>query len=474
MGKTTFCLSSLDGQIKAGALQKGAVARTWEGGAGIDDAPGIAAAIKEAVQKIQPAGKQVAMVLAHPRLSHHVVEIPPVKGWKLDQFLQRRATSLKAFEGEVTWSRQAALRTKNADARLMHLLPKPALDQWVRACEAAELQLVRVIPAAAVLASQLKQLPLEKDEVTLLAGETGISTTVVIGRRDGQPGLSRVFWSGWGLQLEATAVELTRTIGFAEQQSGLTVTSVWVFGPGAKERLPDLQRLLKIPVKLSPVEWTPFYWAEQAAKLPEKDDGNLISPELQQAPQRRRFLTATTIFLLLLLLLAIGAAGLLEMLRRGQLQSLETLKAEVTRQQARKADWDKRYAVLAHQKEIVRMVTQEKPPPVPGWFLGYLGDAMPDELVVTDLRVTRTNNLWAVHLAGAVQVTNNTPENVLAGYRVLTNALVSGPFHFEITRSALDERGPNAPRRTATVPATGAAAVVPETNHQFLLEGVMR
>ena len=472
MEKAPLCLSSLNGQLKGCALDQGAGERTWEGAVGTDDAPGIAAAIKEAAQKIRPAGKQVALVLTHPHLSHHLVGIPPVKGAKLDRFLQRQAASLKTFEGEAAWSIQTALNTKKADARLLHLLPKPALDQWVKACEAEQMQLVRVIPAVAVLRSQLRQLPLEKDEVALLAAETGLSTTVVIGRRDGQPGLGRVFWSGWGLQPEATVVELTRTIGYAEQQSGLTVTSIWLFGPGAKERLPALQRMLKLPMKLSPVEWTPFYWAEQAGKLPEKDDGNLISPEMRQAPQRRRLLTATTLLLLILLLAAAGMAGLLEALRRGQLQSLDRQKIQFTGQLLRKADWERRYADLAHKMEIVRIVTDEKPPPVPGWFLAYLGDVMPGELVVTDLHVTRTNNAWSVQMAGAVQTTNRTPESLSLGFRALTNGLATGPFHFEITRSVSGGGTDKPPPRAGTVPAKGASA--PETARHFLLEGVMR
>ena len=49
-----------------------------------------------------------------------------------------------------------------------------------------------------------------------------------------------------------------------------------------------MQAFMKVPVHISPVEYTPFYWTEQASRLPEKNDGNLVSLEVRQAPQRRR------------------------------------------------------------------------------------------------------------------------------------------------------------------------------------------
>ena len=127
-----------------------------------------------------------------------------------------------------------------------------------------------MLPTTAVLSTQLKQLPLKKDELTLLVAETGSTTTVVIGRSDGRVCLGRVLRSRSSQQLDALALDLTRTIRFAEQESGLVVSSVWLFGAGAQTHVPALQPLLHLPVKVSPVEWTPFYWAEQAAKLPEK------------------------------------------------------------------------------------------------------------------------------------------------------------------------------------------------------------
>ena len=62
-------------------------------------------------------------------------------------------------------------------------------------------------------------------------------------------------------------MDLTRTVGFVNQQSGLTVSSAWLFGAGAELEVTYLSSALKMPVRTSPVPASPFYWAEQALKL---------------------------------------------------------------------------------------------------------------------------------------------------------------------------------------------------------------
>ena len=132
--------------------------------------------------------------------------------------------------GEASWSCQAALPAKQHGTVLLHLCPKSLVDQLMQGCAASELRLVRILPTTAVLVNHLQSLPLQKDELALLAAETGNGTTVVIGRKDGRICLGRVLRSSWNSDLESVGVDLTRSIGFAEQQSGLTVNSViWLF-----------------------------------------------------------------------------------------------------------------------------------------------------------------------------------------------------------------------------------------------------
>ena len=234
-----------------------------------------------------------------------------------------------------------------------------------------------------------------------MAAGTEATTTVVIGRRDGRVCLGRVLSSSWQTRPDRVAVDITRTIGFAEQQTALSVTSIWPFGAETEARLPEMQALLKVPVKPSPVPYKPFYWAEQAAKLSTKDDGNLVSLEARQAPQRRRFLTLTSMVLLILLLASLGTAAFFEWQRQIDLKMVQKLDAEITRSRELRADWQQRHADLLRKRDLVRIVTSEKPPALPAWLLGYLSDATPEDLLLTDVRVLRTNESWTVRIAGA-------------------------------------------------------------------------
>ena len=464
MERTVLCLSCLNGEIKAAVSQRGAIAGFWERPASLDDFANFTPVALEAAEKTKYSGEPVAIVLSHARLSDQLTEVPPVKGWKLERFLRRRVEQLKTFDGEAAWSYQRAMRTKNSEATLLHLFPKALLDQLTQGCDKADLRLARVLPTTAVLANQLKELPLEKDEVALLAAETGPTTSVVIGRRDGRVCLGRVLTETWNTRPDRVAVDLTRTIGFAEQQTGLGVSSVWIFGGGARERLPEMQAALKLPVKVSPVEWTPSYWAQQAARVPEKEDGNLISYEQRQAPMRRRVLTATGLVLLLLLLAAAGAAGVLEIMRGREQKSIDQQTADMVRLQEERSTWERRHRELDRKQRFVEKVTDEKPEPVPAWFLGYLGDAVPEDLLLTELQVKNTNDVWSIRLAGVAQPTTNpAPQMVFSQALIsLTNNLTAGPFHFNITRS---------------VPADVAAVVtnaVRPTDLNFELEGFIR
>ncbi len=482
MDNTGLHLSVLGGELKAVGIRKGAPTGSWECPESVTDFVGLAGVLRQAMTGTQAEGNTVSIVLAHPSLSDQVIDVPPVRGRTLARLLDRQVKSLKAFPGDPVWSHQPALSVRKGNAVLLHVCPKFVLDQLDRSSRTAGLHLSRVIPTTSVLLGQLKQLPLKKGEVALLAAETGPSTTMVIGGPDGRVCLGRVLRDSWNTEPDRVAVDLTRSIGFAEQQAGVTVTGVWLFGAGARDKMASLQAALKLPVQLSPVVYTPFYWAERLARLPEKGDGNLVSPEARQAPQRRRLLTVTSV-LLLFWLVAMGVAtGVLEHLRRGELRQITSLEAQIADLRNQQAELQARFADFERMKEMVRAVSDEKPPPVPEWFLGYLGQVMPDDLMATRLDVIRTNELWHVRLEGAVRPTTPTqlPEMVLTNsLNALSNSLASAPFHFRFMPGPGMAQPASAARPGLVRFPESAAPSLPMFHvagdpRRFVIEGVMR
>src|SRR5262249_26245067 len=161
----------------------------------------------------------------------------------------------------------------------------------------------------------------------------------------------------------------------------------------------------------------------------EKCDGNLVSLADRQALQRRRLFTATMLILVLLVLLSLGAAGTIELVRQVELRSVRDIDRLSEKLQERKAEWQKRYAEAANKQDHWHLVTDKIIPPVPAWFLAYLGEVVPDDLVLTGLRVLRINENWSVHIAGSVPPMDSpdgaAPEGP-ASFASLTNSLASG------------------------------------------------
>src|SRR5262249_8699812 len=140
--------------------------------------------------------------------------------------------------------------------------------------------------------------------------ETGGSTTLVIGRSDGQLLLARTLPGTWNDDPDRLALDLNRTILYSNQQyATMPVKGVWLFGAGAAEQCPAMQRQIQFPVSVSPVDSGPFYWPGESPKLSGESSPNFVSPELQKAPQRRVFATLVAAGTILAAAVGLGSAG---------------------------------------------------------------------------------------------------------------------------------------------------------------------
>ena len=477
---TTLSLSWLNNQFKALAIQRGVVEGSWEHPGEVEGTQNFEDLVRQAVKETSFRGTTVSLVLAHPRLSQQLVETPPVQGAALAKFVNRQAQQQKMFEGEAACAYQPAVSGKESQRMLLHLFPKPLLDQLIQAAQKNDLFLTSVLPATAVLQTQLEQLPLDKSEIALLAADTGGSTTVIIGRNDGQVLLARTLATGWNTEAARLSVDLSRTILFVNQQYGVAVDKgVWLFGPGTKEHFPELQRQIQVPVKLSPVEYAPFYWATEAVKLKLGPTvPNFVSLELQKAPQRKTMLKVTSVMTGLVVLCCVGASGYCQYLARDARQRIAKLKAQETQFQAKHKDLQKLATEMQRKTNVVWKVMDNRPPPVPGWFLGYLGEATPSDLVLTNVALRRDQDLWRFQLGGVLQPTGRAaPPGALSNaVASLSQRLASGPFHCMLL-TKVDTNKPAAPKTPALASwASRLTGSQPEATDEtyFRLEGVMR
>ena len=457
---TTLSVSWLNDQFKAVAVHRGVLEATWDR-PGVTDGPGrFADFIREAVQETGYRGQTVSLVLAHPRLVQQLVDVPPVQGAVLSRVLQRQAQQQKLFDGEAAWASQTSPSGKGGQRVVLHLFPRLLLDQLIQGCKRNDLHLTAVLPPSAVLHHQLTQLPLAKDEVALLAAETGESTTLVIGRSDGQILLARALPGNWNEQPERLAVDLNRTILFVNQQYGVTANQgVWLFGPGAAEHAPAVQGHLQFPVKVSPVDYEPFYWATQALKLRPELTPNLIEPLLQKAPQRRVFAKVVLAGTALVVAASLAASAYFLRQSAQAKADVKTLSAQLARLQAKQNELQRLDHELSRKKQVVQLITGDRPPPTPAWLFAYLAEAVPPDLVVTNLQIKREESHYRVRLAGTVQPALKQPASPPASLSLsrLKARLSDGPFYLKILEP-VDKAKPAA----APPPPSGPGSSVPD------------
>ena len=485
---TTLSVSWLNNQFKAVAVHRGNVEGSWENPEAAEGEANFEKLLREAVQKTGFHGQTVSLVLAQPRLVQQLVDVPPVKGAAFKKVLQRQAQQQKMFPGEAAWTCQASLCDKPSPSVILHLFPKPLLDQLIAGCKRNGLRLTAVIPASAVLHRQLLELPLESGETALLAAETAGSLTVVVGRRDGEIFLARTLPGNWTETPERLALDLNRTTLFVNQQFSTPVDNgIWLFGRRAVDQLAALQRQVQLPIKISPVQYNPLYWVTESLKLNPALAPNLISLEEQQAPQRRVFAKVVAVSAAIVLFLSVAAALYSSLAARQERATIRILSRQLTRMQNQRQTLQQRNDLLAAKEQIIKLVLESQPPPVPLWFLAYLGQAVPPELVVTNLNVKQSNNLWSVHLAGTFQTTNPlSPASVSRSLALLKSNLAGPPFHLAITSDAKEKQAELAsspkPVNTAipewVARVTSAETGKPEASQvledHFLIEGTMR
>jgi hypothetical protein len=326
----------------------------------------------------------------------------------------------------------------------------------------------------------MKRLSLGKDESALLAAETGGSTTVLIGRGDGQVLLARTLPGTWNENAERLALDLNRTVLFANEQYGAALhQGIWLFGQGAPEHAETIQHFLQA-ARISPVEFTSFYWAGEAPKLHSPSSPNFISPKLQKAPQRRAFATAMAAVVVLVLLLSLGGSAFLHFQASQEAANVRTLSEQLTRVEARHKGLQQRHADLERKQRALGLVVDNQSPPVPVWFLGYLSEVVPSEMVVTNLSVKREESLWRVRLAGSFQKFDKpfAPAQRSAAVAALTSQLVQGPFHLSFSGPEKGQEAPAQDKARATdfgswvakLAASRRATNSPETDH-FSIEG---
>lgn len=479
---TTLGVSWLNGTFCAQPLHRGTLGTPWTAPTPVNSSRELAAAFREATAKTGFEGTHVVLVFNHPRLAHHWIEVPSGRQSQLQRYFHRQAQQHKPFEGPAVWASQPTLSTKTSGGALLHLLPRQVHDELVSACESAGLHLAALVPLNEALRNHLGQIPLRSDEVALLATDTGSTTAITVAQGDGTPLLARTINESWNGEAKRLAVDLNRTLLFAQQQFGRAVSAVWLLGPDAERHATEMQGFFEVPVKSTAFGLSSQHWAEEALRLPVDSVVNLVTREQKTAPTRKVIFRLSALVAVAMLLISGSLAAYVNHQYKAEIAAIRELRNLEDNLQNRHRELQRIHEGITRQERFVSELGSNETEPVAAWFLGYLSEAVPDDLVVTNVVIRSETNLWRVSLSGTVQ-----PAAVASGRgdllklsRQFTNQLSKGPFAVTCLTDLPDESDGLKVTGLTTAYAVWASKMKslavnrPLEGQRFQVEGVMR
>lgn len=480
---TVLSVSWMGRSFRALSVHRGQVVGSWESPEPVEGTHNFADLVRKAVEATNHHGDTIALVLSHPRLAHQLAEVPPAKGSALAGLLERAAQqrSGSLFNTKAAWSAQPVESVKGTARYLLNLFPQPLLDEMVNGARQAGMFLTSVLPPTAVLHNQLLELPTKDTEVTMLAADTGGSTTVLVGYSDGRVLLARSLPGNWNDALPTLALDLRRTMLFVNQQHSVDVQSLFLFGPHAAERAAEVQAQVGLPTRASPTALIDDYWALEGLRVQTAAAQNFISRDQQLAPQRRRRAWLAGTLTAVVVLTCVGLTLQLWRMRRTEQQNLDQLRDQTIQLEVQHRELQEQHAEIARRQDLVRFVADDRPAPVPAWALGWLSEAVPRELVVSNLTIRREGPDWQFQLSGAIQPGTPNPGGAAmqTALSTLTNRLVTGPLRVQLAGTATTNTPPGTVGLVPSTPvgiswlerlrSTQPQAVVPEQG--FFIEG---
>ncbi len=97
--------------------------------------------------------------------------------------------------------------------------------------------------------------------------------------------------------------------------------------------------------------------------------------------------------------------------------------------------WQARYAEINNVQAKIQALEAQSQPPIPAWFMSYLANVVPKELILTKVALHQTEGQWVVEMTGkGSEDFTQSAEQLTRLERELTD----GPFHMVMTKSWRD------------------------------------
>ena len=400
--KTILGVSLIHGRFRALAVVKDQVIGQWESSQLVESSDDLRTAIREAIQQTNFSGEKISFLVEDQRFVHQYIQVPAMKPADLRLYLTSSVEEMKTWDGPTAWRFRTTQEARGKIGVLLDIWPQQIVDDLIEACEDFDLTPVQIAPLSSTFVEQVRSLPLENSDVVLLVTLMANKIALLVAMGDGTPLFERFLeptCEGVNAS-ERIGREITRSILFCAQQYAINVSQVWLVGESADVSATSVQPFVGLTLMQSPMTPDPSYWIWVSLSLPLRSPSNFTSKEAILGPMRKVMLKLTAAAVLACFLTGVGLVSFFQ----GQLHGKQSLATALATQSSdllkQKESWKQRLAKLSEQKAKAERIIDQRVQPMPGWFLSYIGTALPPELTLNKATISRESNEWRVELNG--------------------------------------------------------------------------
>jgi hypothetical protein len=461
---TVLSISLVNGRFKAMSIINESIHQSWERPGVILKPEALRQAISDAIHHTQFSGTDISFLVEDPRFITRTLQLPAMELTDLLPILERKVQQEKTWDEPAAWRYHLGIQGRGKQNIYLEIWPQHFLDEIIRICEELGLQLRQLAPLSALSESQLKSLPVEPGDATILISMLEGKIMFVAGGDDGTAIMTRHLAPAhaWVPLGERVGTEVNRTIMYLIQQTNLTIPQIWFLGEEEQLTTAEIQSHVSTPILPFPVHPDWKFWLWVVATLPINHDTNFTPPHVLRAPLQHLLMKSVAAGIAGLILLGVGTSGMIEGYFAKNQERVQAMTQQVQTLQQDQQQWQGQLVALQNKRQWIQTVTGAQSPSLEGPFLGYLGTILPQQMILQKVSITRTNVQWDVALAG--NTSTNLSES-LSLLEHLANQLANGPYHVTVQQDWRDQ--------LLTQTGTSSTQQKSESRYRFTLRGHM-
>ncbi len=459
---TVLSVSFINGHFKAMSIINDAIHQSWEKHGVTLESESLRRAISDAIHYTQFTGTHISILVEDKEFITLPLQLPAMPLTDLLPILERKVDHAKTWEGLAAWRYHLGIHARGKQSVRLEIWPQDFINDIIQICEDLGLQLRQLAPPSALSESQIRTLPVEPGEATVLISMFEGKVMFIAGGEDGTPILTRYLAPAQdSIPLgERIGTEVNRTIMFVTQQTSLTIPHIWFLCEDEQLTITEIQPHVSTSVLPCPITPDWKFWLWVGATLPIDIANNFTPPHVLRAPLRNLLTHTVAAMIAGLLIFGVGTVGMIEgyfAKNRNSIQAMTDQTQSLRQDQQR---WQGQLVALQSKQEWVRTVIEDQSPRLEGPFLSYLGMILPQHTTLQEVSITHANAQWDVELTG--NTTTNLPESFVL-LEKLAQQLADGPYQMNIHADWQDQ--------LLTQTATSSTHTMAKPRYRFTMKG---